>query len=69
MNAVIDRKQTDGTVPTQKKEPEKAPGLNKENSYSIELMGKILFSHKKPGPLGQVRVIRLCLKKRCKSLK
>jgi len=28
-----------------------------------------LFYPEKPGPLGQVRVIRFCLEKCCKSLK
>ena len=30
---------------------------------------RLLFCPEKPGPLGQVRVLRLSLEKRCKSLK
>ena len=38
-------------------------------STSVSLTTYRLFYLEKPGPLGQVRVLRLSLEKRCKSLK
>jgi len=43
--------------------------LDKKLKAGPESAGFVYFLHWKPGPLGQVGVLRLSLKNRCKSLK